>query len=272
MDSASTEDFPPVPRGGADSGFLHNLDLVISGKWLGQFCVLTKELSSPTRTRFYQARKVSWEILIPGTLFWTLPLRCAYSRDPLASCSPCPLLAKDSCHLSLGTSAPPTAASEGWSGLHCPGAEWGGQRFYPVESGDSCPCPKLLLFPPLPGKYPNLFHSSFELAREIPPSKDRVRSPQAEHLPRDSAANLTFKAARAGPRPAPVLVPAHSFRAGPHAPARAALQAPLPRAMPAAHVVPNPVLLLNLTSNLKRVFLPLHPVGLFFTPPPVPFD
>ena len=88
MDSASTEDFPP--RGGADTGFLHNLNLVISGKWLGQFCVLTKELSSPTRTRFYQARKVSWEILIPGLT----PLRCEYSRDPLASCSPCPLLLK----------------------------------------------------------------------------------------------------------------------------------------------------------------------------------
>lgn len=72
---------------------------------------------------------------------------------------------------------------------------------------------------------------------------------QAGHLLRDST-KLTFKAARAGPRPAPVLVPAHSFLAGPHLPPRASLQALLPRAM-----------------YPQEGFL----VGLFFTPPPYPF-
>lgn len=130
-----------------------------------------------------------------------------------------------------------------------PQAERGKPAIHPLASGDSCPCPKSLLFPPLPGKYPDLFHSSLERPREIPPSKNKVRSVQAGHLLRDST-KLTFKAARAGPRPAPVLVPAHSFLAGPHLPPRASLQALLPRAM-----------------YPQEGFL----VGLFFTPPPYPF-
>lgn len=129
----------------------------------------------------------------------------------------------------------------------------GKPALHALASGDSCPCPKSLLFPPLPGKHPNLFHSSLELAREIPPSKDKVRSVQAGHLLRDSA-KLTFKAARARvlapprsrsrlihPGPVPTFQPAPRSERG------------FPGAMSAAHTVPHPVPLLNVQSNLKSV-------------------
>lgn len=129
----------------------------------------------------------------------------------------------------------------------------GGEVNAPLEFGDSCPCPKPLIFLPLPGKHPNLFHFSLTLAREIPPSRDMKRSEQAGYLLRDSA-NLTFKTARAGLRPAPARVPAHSFPAGPHHTTGAALQVLLPSAMSAALTVPNPLLFSNLKSNLNRIF------------------
>ena len=116
---------------------------------------------------------------------------------------------------------------------------------------DSCPCPKPLIFPPLPGKHPNLFHSSLELAREIPPSRVKERTEQARPLFSGSA-SLTFKAARARPRPAlprsrlihPGRSPPSSLRSAPSAASRA---------MSAARPEPNPLLLLNLKSNLKRM-------------------
>ena len=133
--------------------------------------------------------------------------------------------------------------------------ESGKSTLPPLEFGDSCPscpCPKPLIFPPLLGKHPNLFHASFKLAREIPPSRDKERSEQTGYLLCDSA-NLTFKAARAGLRPAPARVPVHSFPAGPHLPSGAELQALLRSAASAALTVPNPLLFANLKSNPKRI-------------------
>lgn len=235
------------------------MDLVISGKWLVQFCELTKELSSSTRTRFHQGRKVSWEILTPGTLFWTLPLRCEYSKDPLASCGPPPLLLKTAV-IYHWEHPPSNCCLRGLEKTPLPLAEWGNRRFTQWNLGT----------PVLAQNYffSRLFPGSTQISSTLPLSRPgRFHHPRTRcdlHRPgihSETAANLTFKAARAGPRPAPVPVRAHSFRAGPHVPARAALQALPPRALPAAHSVPNPVWLVNLKSNLKRVFL-------FFPPPP----
>ena len=135
------------------------------------------------------------------------------------------LPAKDPALTITGTILHPTAASGGRRQLQDRGPNQGKSTLPPLEFGvscPSCPCPKPLIFPPLLGKHPNLFHASFKLAREIPPSRDNQSSEQARYLLCDSA-NLTFKAARAGLRPAPARVPVHSFPAGPHLPAGAEL-------------------------------------------------
>lgn len=148
-----------------------------------------------------------------------------------------------------------TAALITVSILH-PTAASGGRRQV-QDRRQNCPCPKSLIFPPLPGKHPNLIHSSLKLAREIPPSRDKERSEKARHLLRNSA-NLTFKAGAqvlAPPRPAPVPVSSSFISSW-----SPTFQPPplskrcFPRAVSAALKVPDCLLFLNLKSNLKRIF------------------